>query len=174
MLAGEVDSSRRRISQKVEDIQGLIESSKFESGDLQVDAIQKCIGDGQIIFVLLLSLARHSRDMAQSNVVVTAAFEVDKTIATALEALAMGGGAGFEPAVLQLENALKSFEHFITGTDMLSETGVHFHARLALYRALVAAIKRLRLEALEIQQRQQRIVSSNGKMFFATRETQIN
>ena len=33
----DVDSWRRRISQKVEDVQGLIESSKFESGDLDLD-----------------------------------------------------------------------------------------------------------------------------------------
>ena len=53
----------------MEDVQGLIESSKFESGDLEVDEIQKRTGDAQIVFVLLLSLARQSRDIAQSNVV---------------------------------------------------------------------------------------------------------
>jgi hypothetical protein len=98
-----VDSWRRRISQKVEDIQGLIESSKFESGDLQVGAIQKCTGDTQLIFVLLLSLAHHSRDIAQSHVLVMAAGDVEKNMAAALEALAMG--AAPEPAFLQLDNA---------------------------------------------------------------------
>jgi hypothetical protein len=72
-----VDSWRRRISQKVEDIQGLIESSKFESGNLALDRLEKCSGDAQLVFVLLLSLARHSRDITQSNVVVTAAVNVD-------------------------------------------------------------------------------------------------
>ena len=37
VIANDVDSWRRRISQKVEEIQGLIESSKFESGDLELD-----------------------------------------------------------------------------------------------------------------------------------------
>jgi len=50
----------------VEDTQGLIESSKFESGDLDVDEIQKRIGDGQLVFVMLLSLARQSRDVSLS------------------------------------------------------------------------------------------------------------
>src|SRR5262249_48373305 len=36
VIVNEVDSWRRRISQKVRDVQGLIESSKFESGDLEV------------------------------------------------------------------------------------------------------------------------------------------
>jgi multidrug resistance protein MdtO len=175
VIAADVDSWRRRISQKVEDIQGLIESSKFESGDLQVDAIQKCTGDGQLIFVLLLSLARQFRDIAQSKVVMTAPVEVDRTIAAVLEALAMGAGSGSEPAVLQLDNALKAFEQSITGTDALdAETATHFRARLALYRALVAAIKRLCLEALEMERREQRMLASNGEMSFERRETQVN
>ena len=45
-MTNDVDSWRRRISQKVEDVQGLIESSKFESGDLELDEIQKRTGDG--------------------------------------------------------------------------------------------------------------------------------
>ena len=62
VIANDVDAWRRRISQKVKDVQGLIESSKFESGNLEVDEIQKRTGDAQIVFVLLLSLARHPRD----------------------------------------------------------------------------------------------------------------
>jgi multidrug resistance protein MdtO len=175
VIADEVDSWRRRISQKIEDIQSLIESSKFESGDLQVDAIQKCTGDGQLIFVLLLSLAGQFRDIAQSKVVMTAPVEVDRTIAAALEVLAMGAGSGSEPAVLQLDNALKAFEQSITGTDALdAETAAHLRARLALYRALVAAIKRLCLEALEMERREQRMLASNGEMSFERRETQVN
>ena len=42
----------------------------------------------QIIFILLLSLARQWRDIAQSNVVRAAEVELDSVIATALEALA--------------------------------------------------------------------------------------
>ncbi len=38
VIDDDVDSWRRRISQKVEEIQTLIESSKFESGDLEIDA----------------------------------------------------------------------------------------------------------------------------------------
>src|SRR5437773_6384520 len=84
VLVNDVDSWRRRISQKVEEAQGLIESSKLESGDLDVDEIQKRIGDGQLVFGLLLSLARQEGDVAQPTVVRTAAVERDRLIATAL------------------------------------------------------------------------------------------
>ena len=67
LIAADVDSWRHRISQKVQEIQTLIESSKFESGALELDEIQKRTGDAQIVFVLLLSLARHPRDVPQSR-----------------------------------------------------------------------------------------------------------
>ena len=96
MIDADVDSWRRRISQKVEEIQGLIESSKFESGDLELDEIQKRTGDAQIVFVLLLSLARQSRDTARlPDVMRAAAVDLDNAVATALEALAthVSGGS---------------------------------------------------------------------------------
>ena len=76
-IDADVDSWRRRISQKVEDVQSLIESSKFESGDLQIDAIQKFTADSQPVFVLLLSLTRHTGETAQPSAVRTAAVELE-------------------------------------------------------------------------------------------------
>ena len=153
-IDADVDSWRRRISQKVEEIQGHIESSKFESGDLEVTEIQKLTGDAQIIFILLLSLARQSRDIAQSNVVRTAEVALDSVIATALEALATRAAGGSEPPVPALEDTLNAFERSMAGTDALDkEAAAHFAERLALYRALVAAINRLSSEFLNTGQR---------------------
>jgi len=153
VIADEVDSWRRRISQKVEDVQGLIESSKFESGDLQVDAIQKCMGDSQLIFVLLLSLARESRDTAQPSVVRTAEVALDSVIVTALEALAMRAAGGSEAPVPALEDTLNAFERSRADADALDkEAAAHFAGRLDLYRTLVAAIKRLSSEPLNAGQ----------------------
>ena len=88
----------------------------------------------------------------------TGAVEVDKAIATALEALAMSAASGSEPAVLQLENALKSFEHSMTDADVLDlETAAHFRARLALYRTIDSAIKQLSLESSKIWQQGRRV-----------------
>jgi multidrug resistance protein MdtO len=173
MATNDVDSWRRRISLKVEDVQGLIESSKFESGDLELDEIQKRTGDAQIVFVLLLSLARQSRDIAQSNVVRTAEVALDSVIATALEALALRAAGGSEAPVPALEDTLNAFERTLAGTDALDkEASAHFAERLALYHALVAAINRLSSEFLNTGQ--DRSLPSNGKIFFESRETQIN
>jgi multidrug resistance protein MdtO len=153
VLVNEVDSWRRRISQKVEEIQGLIESSKFESGELQVDAIQKYTGDGQLVFVLLLSLARRSREILQPSVFRTAEVELDSNIATALEALGMRVTGSSELAIPQLDDALNAFERSMTGKEALDrEAAAQFAGRLALYRTLVAAIKRISSESQEDKQ----------------------
>ena len=143
-----------RISQKIHDVQvsiesskfqaGLIESSKFELGDLKASDSQNLLCDAQIIFILLLSLTRQSRDIAQSNVVRTAEVALDSVIATALEALAMRAAGGSELPVPALEDALNAFERSRAGADALDkEAADHFAGRLDVYRALVAAIKRL-------------------------------
>jgi multidrug resistance protein MdtO len=158
-----VDSWRPRISQKIHDVQvsiesskfqaGLIESSKFELGDLKASDSQNLLCDAQIIFILLLSLARQSRDIAQSNVVRTAEVALDSVIATALEALAMRAAGGSELPVPALEDALNAFERSRAGADALDkEAADHFAGRLDLYRALVAAIKRLSSESLNTAQ----------------------
>ena len=178
-----VDSWRRRISQKVQDLQaniesskfeaGLIESSKFESGDLKVSEIQNVLCDAQIIFILLFSLARQPRDIAQSNVVRAAEAGLDSLIATALEALAMRAAGGSEPAVPRLEDALNAFARSATDTDALDqEAAAYFDARLQLYRTLVATIERLSLEFPDADGQPSR--SSKGEMLFERREIQIN
>ena len=175
VITGEVDSWRRRISQKVEDMQGLIESSKFESGDLDVDEIQKRIGDGQLVFVLLLSLARQGQDIAEPSVFRTAEVDLDRKIATALEALAMRTTGGAELTVPKLDDALTAFERTITATEKRDEEATtQFAGRLALYRTLVDAINRLSLESLETRQDGQRSLSSNEERFFESRKTRIN
>jgi multidrug resistance protein MdtO len=150
VIVNEVDSWRRRISQKVEEAQGLIESSKFEAGDSDVDEIQKRIGDGQLVFVLLLSLARQGRNIAESNVVRAAEVALDNVIATALENLATRTARGSRPEVPNLEAMMDAFERSVAaGTNAPRETADSLLTeRLAVYRILVAAIKRLSSEPL--------------------------
>jgi multidrug resistance protein MdtO len=147
----DVDSWRRRISQKVEDVQGLIESSKFELGVLNLSDIQKFTGDAQIIFILLLSLARESQDVTLPDVVRAAALELDDAIAVALLAMETRVASGSQPAVLILEGVMEAFERSIAaGTNVPGETEADrsLTKSLALYRALVAAIRRLSSEPL--------------------------
>jgi len=127
----------------VRDVQGLIESSKFEAGDLELDEIQKRTGDGQLVFVLLLSLARDST--RRPDAMRAAAFDLDTAIATALEAMATRLVGGSQPAMPDLDDSLLRFESSVAtdrgGVD--KETATHFAARLALYRALVPAVKQV-------------------------------
>jgi len=95
--AANVDGWRRRISQKVEDVLGLTESSKFERGDLDLDAFQRRTGDAQIVFILLLALARDRRPPGLPESIKAQALEVDTAIATTLEALATRVASGVEP-----------------------------------------------------------------------------
>ncbi len=151
MIAADMDSLRRRISLKVEELQGLIETSKFESGDLDIDQIQKRIGEGQLVFVLLLSLARQAPDLNRiPDTVRAAVIDLDKSVATALEALANQIPAGSQPAVPALDDRLNAFEQAIAGpsTQSIEFTSV-FDARLGLYRPLIAAIEQLSFETLD-------------------------
>jgi multidrug resistance protein MdtO len=175
VLVNDVDSWRRRISQKVEEAQGLIESSKFEAGDLDVDEIQKRIGDGQLVFVLLLSLAHQSRDTSRvPDAMRAAAIDLDNSVATALEALANRVSGDSGPTMPELDDSLNTFERSVAGTDGLdSEAVAHLAERLALYRTLVAAIKRLSLESLNARQDEQRSLSPHRERFITRGETQI-
>jgi multidrug resistance protein MdtO len=156
VIADEVDSWRRRISLKIEDMQSLIESSKFESGELQVEAIQKRTGDGQLVFVLLLSLARQSPDITRlPDTVRAAAIDLDTAVATALEAIATQLIGGSQPAVPDLDGSLDRFERsVVTGTDALDwqVTPSHLAARLGLYRSLVAAVKQVSSKSMRTAQ----------------------
>src|SRR5215510_6636790 len=144
LSAEDVDSWRRRISQKVGDVQGLIESSKFESGNLELDEIQKRTGDGQLVFLLLLSLVRQRHDLSYLPEVARAATNLDTAVAGALEAMATQVTGGSKLAGSDLYDALDTFEHSIVGTNAIDEqTSARLAERLALYRTLVAAIKRL-------------------------------
>ena len=138
-----VDSWRRRISLKVEEVQGLIESSKFELGSLDLDALQKHTSDAQIIFILLLSLARQRHDLTHLPEVARAAVDLDSAVAAALETLATHVIVDSEPAVPELEDRLKAFARSLAGTDVRNEVVAHIQARLAVYLHLVPLVEQL-------------------------------
>ena len=145
MTMKDLESWRRQISIKVEEIQSLIESSKFESNTANINLIQKHIGDAQIVFTLLIALIRQRQQVTQPDVAPGAMSDVDDAIATALLALETRVITGGRPALPNLEDAVDLFERSDAGTDSLYETAAdpRLAERLAIYRALVAAIKRL-------------------------------
>jgi len=73
----------------------------------------------------------------------------------------------------ELEKTLNAFERSMTGTDALDkEVASHVAARLALYRALIAAIERLSSESLNTAEDERRTLS--GATFFQTPEARTN
>ena len=159
-----VDAWRQRISLKVADVQGLIESSKFEVGDFNPSAIQKLTGDAQIIFILLLSLARQRHDPARlPEAARAAAVDLDIAVAAALETLATHGAVGSEPAVPELEDTLNALTRSLAWQDVRNEGATHLAGRLALYRTLVAAIKRFSLEPASVWHDGPHRLSSHGE-----------
>ncbi|MGA8572363.1 MAG: FUSC family protein [Desulfobaccales bacterium] len=155
VVSNDVDAWRRRISQKVQNVQELIESSKFELRSLKVSEIQKLTGEAQIIFILLLSLARQRREVTAPNVVRAAAVELDDAMAAALQALSTRVASDSTPAVPNLQGLMDSLErHVAVCTNAPGETATY--TQLAecsgLYRALVAAILRLSSESLNAGQ----------------------
>ena len=75
--------------------------------------------------------------------------KLNSGIATALEAVETRIAGGAAPAVPELEETLQAVERSMTGTEALEkEATAHLAGRLALYRTLVAAIKRLSSESL--------------------------
>ena len=154
----EVDAWRRRISQKVENIQELIESSKFELRSLKISEIQKLTGEAQIIFILLLSLARQRQEVTDTSAVRAAAAGLDDAMAMALMALSRSVASDSPPTVPHLEGMLRTFEQAVTAAPPApGETAIppHLTDRLALYGALVAAIKRLASEPINACQEAQ-------------------
>ena len=135
MTSTEAASRRQQLSTKVEEIQSLLESSKFESSTFKPD-IQKHIGDAQMVFILLSALARRTDDVTQPDAVLTAARRVDDAMATALLAFETHVLGGTRPALPDLEDAVDILERTDDADPRLAE-------RLTIYRALVAAIKRL-------------------------------
>ena len=109
--------------------------------------IQKRTGDAQIVFVLLLSLARQRHDVTLPDVVRAAAVELDNAMAAALLALATHVAGGSATSGTESRRACWTLlsSSIAVGTNVRGEpdAGLHFTERLTLYRALVAAIKRL-------------------------------
>jgi multidrug resistance protein MdtO len=144
--AATVDAWRRRISQKMEEVLTLIESSKFEPGGMNVDAIQARTGGAQVVFVLLLALARQASAFSLPRVAQARAFELDVAVATVLEALATRAAGRLEGPAPDLGGALDALEQAIRDDrGILGEAiATPRHAgTLALYRSVVATVRRL-------------------------------
>src|SRR3989442_1788627 len=143
---GGVDAQRHLISQQVTDVQGFIESSKFEPGAGADDAqaVERLTADAQTIFLVLLAIARDAESaVLPPDAVQAATIRVDEDVAALLAGLAdrvRQGGAG---AAIDVDGSLAAFERSIAAhADAVGEDATYTGA-LALYRELAAAVNRV-------------------------------
>jgi multidrug resistance protein MdtO len=142
LRAGDLDARRRLISQQVADVQGFIESSKFEPGATTDEVIQQLTGDAQVVFLLLLAIARDEGELSEAAR--GPALRLMTDAAAALEAGAVRLRPGGEMSAFHLDAAFSEVERAITAHRPFdgNEDEVS-RGRLALYRELVVAVNRL-------------------------------
>jgi len=129
--SAEIDGWRLRVSQKIEEIQGLIESSKFEPDARELGALQKATSEAQVVFLLLLSLARHDR-----------APELDSAVADGLEAVAARVDGDSTSTATDPE-AIVAAESAIQRLKPALAVSVGDQSSADLYRSLLTALRRL-------------------------------
>jgi len=142
----DVDARRQLISQQVADVQGYVESSKFEPGVGAEDAqeVERLTGDAQTVFVVLLAIARHPAILTGSEDAVRAAtIRVDDDVALVLEALAGHAGQGGLAAASTIGRSLASFEGSMAALVDVAGAHVTRTGALELYRELAVAVNRL-------------------------------
>jgi len=139
LRSSEVDAQRRLISQQVADVQGFIESSKFETDASGVRAIQQLTGDAQTVFLILLAIARHEGALPQSAR--EAMLRLPTEAGATLEALAEHLRRGSEIPPIDLDGPLAAVERDFTTHGFLADEASR--GRLGLYRELVVAVNRL-------------------------------
>jgi len=123
--------------------------SKFEMGASGLGQMQKLFGDAQIVFILLLSLARHRQDLTDPEVVRAAEVEINNAVAAALLDISKRITEGSNMELPNLENMMNAFERSVAAWPYASgETAASAHLTkfLALYRALAVAVKQLSSE----------------------------
>jgi len=135
----DVDARRQLIAQQVTDVQGFIESSKFEAGadgrDAQV--VQRLTADAQAVFLVLLAIARNAETAAlRSDAARAASVRVDADVAAILEGLAV-------PSANDADGSLAALRQSIAAQVVAIEEAPGSAGTVALYRELEAAVSRV-------------------------------
>jgi len=143
--ADNVDASRRLISQQIADVQGFIESSKFEPGVDTAERIARLVGDAQTVFLILLALARDEGEgpaPSPSRQAVVRRLRMD--VSSALRALAEHVRGAEPVAPDMLPGTVSATERALADlAGMPSADRGPVNGSDALYRALVASVEAL-------------------------------
>ena len=142
----EVEALRNLISQQVADLQGFMEGSKFEPpGPDSPSEIGKLTADVQSIFLVLLAIARHQKEMTElPEYIRESVTRLDTATATALMALADAIQGKVAALSIDVGETIASFENLVSALlDLGRDAGGACLECLALYRQLAIAVSRL-------------------------------
>ena len=134
------------ISQQVTDVQGFIESSKFETGAGAADAqaVQQLTGDAQMVFLVLLSIARHAESAPmRMDAVRAATIRVGADAAALLERLAESVQYGGARTRVQGDDVLTAFQQSIAAQAAAVGEDTTSPGAVALYRQLAISVSRV-------------------------------
>ena len=137
----DLEARRQLISQQVADVQGLIESSKFEAGAgvASAQTVERLTADAQAVFVVLLAIARHAAAMAgPPDAMREAMSRMDGDVATVLEALADGNQPGGPSTPVDA-----ALERLIAAQVDTARADAAYAGAIALYQEVAAAANRL-------------------------------
>ena len=143
----ELDDMRRRLAQSLAETHGLVEESKFELRAGELEFVQRRVGDAQIVFLVLLSLAYQRRVPGGLPAdLPAAAAHLEDAVANNLEHLANSTRSGaarpsvdLAPLLAAVEGALAPAA-YPTPTD---EGAVAVERRADQYRTLVRLVSAL-------------------------------
>jgi len=142
----DVNARRDLISQQVTDVQGFVESSKFEPGAAGADAqaVQRLTADAQAVFLVLLAIARDAESASmRPDAMRAATIHVDESAATILEGLADRVQRGETTPAIDRDGLLAAFERSIAAqADAVAPDAAHA-GTLLLYSELAVAVNRL-------------------------------
>jgi len=143
----ELDDMRRAIAHGLDETQRLLDESKFELQAGDFEAFQRSVGDTQIVFLLLLSLAYQRRASAALLAdLPAAARDLEDAVARQLDNLADSARAGAARPAPDLAAALAAAEAALASVPYRApadEVAVARERRLELYRTLVRLVSQL-------------------------------
>jgi len=139
---GDVDARRRLISQQVADVQGFIESSKFEAGTgADAETVERRTADAQTVFVVLLAIAREAWAARPPEAVPAATSHVEENVAAILEGVADRVRIDAVAPTIDLDRSLGDLDRSLAAAQ--ADASSTYAGALALYRELVVAVNRV-------------------------------
>jgi multidrug resistance protein MdtO len=147
---GDVDARRQLIAQQVTDVQGFIESSKFEAGAGAADAqtVSRLTADAQTVFLVLLAIAHEAASAARPpDAVRVATTRLESDIASLLDSVADRLRQDVNAPAIVIDASLADLERRMAAHAEGTGDDARYPGALDLYRELTVAVYRVASDA---------------------------